>query len=56
MTKKGYMKQADGDGDLLDLDYLSVSLSVMSYSLWPHDCSLPGSSVHQFSRQEYWSC
>ena len=21
----------------------------------PMDCSLPGSSVHEFSRQEYWS-
>ena len=21
----------------------------------PSDCSLPGSSVHEFSRQEYWS-
>ena len=33
VAKKGCMKQADGDGDILDLDYLSVSLSVMSYSL-----------------------
>ena len=23
-----------------------LSCSVMSYSLWPHGCSLPGSSVH----------
>ena len=29
------MKAADGDGNILYLDYLSVSLSVMSYSLWP---------------------
>ena len=33
MTEKGYMKEADGDGNILCLDYLSVSLSVMSYSL-----------------------
>ena len=33
MTKKGYMKEAEGDGNILYLDYLSVSLSVMSYSL-----------------------
>ena len=29
--------------------------SVMSDSLWSIDCNLPGSSVHEFSRQEYWS-
>ena len=29
--------------------------SVTSDSLWPHDCSLPESSVIGFSRQEYWS-
>ena len=33
VTEKGCMKQADDGGDILDLDYLSVSLSVMSYSL-----------------------
>ena len=27
----------------------------MSDSCNPMDCSLPGSSVHGFSRQEYWS-
>ena len=33
-----------------------LSRSVMSNSLRPMDCSLPGSSVHGgFSRQEYWS-
>ena len=31
------------------------SRSVVSDSLRPTDCSLPGSSVHGFSRQEYWS-
>ena len=30
------------------------SLSVVSHSLQPTDCSLPGSSMG-FSRQEYWS-
>ena len=29
--------------------------SVMSDSCDPMDCSPPGSSVHGFSRQEYWS-
>ena len=29
--------------------------SVVSDSLWPMDCSLPGSSSMGFSRQEYWS-
>ena len=33
----------------------SVSHSVMSDSCDPMDCSPPGSSVHGFSRQEYWS-
>ena len=32
-----------------------ASHSVMSSSLWPHDCSPPGSSSMEFSRQEYWS-
>ena len=36
---------------------MCVSLSVVSYSLQfdSMDCSLPGSSSVQFSRQEYWS-
>ena len=29
--------------------------SVMSYSLWPHGCGPPGSSVHGILRQEHWS-
>ena len=33
----------------------SVSCSVMSTLCDPMDCSLPGSSVHGISRQEYWS-
>ena len=33
---------------------LSVA-SVMSGSLRPTNCSPPGSSIHGFSRQEYWS-
>ena len=28
---------------------------VVSDSQRPHNCSLPGSSIHGFSRQEYWS-
>ena len=28
---------------------------VMSYSLGPIDCSMPGSSVHGIFQQEYWS-
>ena len=28
---------------------------VMSYSLGPVDCSMPGSSVHGIFQQEYWS-
>ena len=31
-----------------------VSLSVMSNSLQPHRLYPSGSSVHEFSRQEYW--
>ena len=31
------------------------SHSVMSDSLQPHDCSLPGSLSMGFSRQQYWS-
>ena len=31
------------------------SHQVVSNSCDPMDCSLPGSSVHGFSRQEYWS-
>ena len=33
----------------------ALSHSVMSHSCDPLDCSPPGSSVHGFSRQEYWS-
>ena len=33
----------------------SESYSAVSDSCDPMDCSLPGSSVHGFSRQEYWS-
>ena len=29
--------------------------SFVSCSLWPMDCSAPGSSVHGFFRQEHWS-
>ena len=32
-----------------------LSRSVMSDSFNPLDCNLPGSSVHRFFRQEYWS-
>ena len=32
-----------------------LSCSVVSNSCDPMDCSLPGSSVQGFSRQEYWS-
>ena len=32
-----------------------LSHPVLSVSCDPIDCSLPGSSVHAFSRQEYWS-
>ena len=32
-----------------------LSLSVMPALCNPMDCSLPGSSVHGISRQEYWS-
>ena len=32
-----------------------VSCSVLSIFLGPMDCSSPGSSVHEFSRQQYWS-
>ena len=34
---------------------MCVSSSVVSDSLQPLDCRSSGSSVHEFSRQEYWS-
>ena len=40
-----------------DLTHLLLLFSgyVVSDSLWPMDCSPPGSSVHGILRQEYWS-
>ena len=35
--------------------FLLQCMKVKSESEDPMDCSLPGSSVHGFSRQEYWS-
>ena len=40
---------------LLKLKCQSVSHSVVSNSLQLMDCTPPGSSIHGFSRQEYWS-
>ena len=37
------------------LSVLVISHSAMSNSCDPMDCSPPGSSVHELSRQEYWS-
>ena len=39
---------------ILDNSYCWWCL-VMSEFLWPHGLQLTGSSVHGFSRQEYWS-
>ena len=33
---------------------LRLSISVVSYSLWPIDCSLAGSSVHGISQARIW--
>ena len=35
--------------------FLLQCIKVKSLSRDPMDCSLPGSSIHGFSRQEYWS-
>ena len=46
--------------DLVQLDILGQCMHAKSLQLCPTlcdpmDCSLPGSSVHEFYRQEYWS-
>ena len=46
-----YQSKANG----LTLLCAMLSCSVVSDSRQPHNCSPPGSSVHGFSRQEYWS-
>ena len=40
---------------ILDLKWSEVAQSCITLCD-PMDCSLPGSSIHGFSRQEYWRC